>query len=95
MFSLDLTITFLHTEDPTSLFVPLEEVPLVFDQYLFSLNPKGVDVVDVNDNHVLEIYNKKEVDKVLCYNKHSKCVASIKKDQLNVFVLSSIHYNDK
>ena len=71
----------------------------MFDEYLLSLNPNGVEVIDVSDNHVLDIANKQLVDRVLCYNKHSKQVVSIKHDdqsgQSNVLVLSHIRFNDK
>jgi hypothetical protein len=76
------------------LMVPLEEYPIIFDEFLFSLNPKGVQVVDVANSLILDIANKPVVEKVLCYDKQTKQVVSIKKDQPNVLVLSSIHYYD-
>jgi hypothetical protein len=74
--------------------VPLEEYPIIFDEFLFSLNPKGVQVVDVANSLILDIAKKPVVEKVLCYDKQTKQVVSIKKDQPNVLVLSSIHYYD-
>lgn len=74
--------------------VPLAEVPIVFDEFLFSLNHKGVEVVDVAKNRILDIANKPVVDKVICYDKRTKQVVSIKKDQPSVFVLSCIQYYD-
>jgi hypothetical protein len=79
----------------TQLNVPLEESPLVFDEYLISLNTKGIELVDVRDGHVLFIRNQRQVEQVLCYNKHSKQVVSIKKNASKVLVLSSIYYYDK
>jgi hypothetical protein len=80
---------------PKLVTVPLEESPLVFDEYLISLNPKGIELVDVRDGHVLFIRNQRQVEQVLCYNKHSKQVVSIKKNASKVLVLSSIYYYDK
>eukprot|EP00029_Vermamoeba_vermiformis_P012596 TRINITY_DN745_c0_g1_i1.p1 TRINITY_DN745_c0_g1~~TRINITY_DN745_c0_g1_i1.p1 ORF type:complete len:516 (+),score=79.86 TRINITY_DN745_c0_g1_i1:76-1623(+) len=77
------------------LYVPLDEHPFVFDSYLISLNPKGIELVDVSDSHVLSIHNQREVSYVLCYNTHTKQVVSIKKDDGNVLVLSRVQYYDK
>eukprot|EP00029_Vermamoeba_vermiformis_P012597 TRINITY_DN745_c0_g1_i2.p1 TRINITY_DN745_c0_g1~~TRINITY_DN745_c0_g1_i2.p1 ORF type:complete len:516 (+),score=75.93 TRINITY_DN745_c0_g1_i2:76-1623(+) len=82
-------------ENKEPLWVPLGDSPLVFDEYLISLNPKGIELVDVSDSHVLSIHNQREVSYVLCYNTHTKQVVSIKKDDGNVLVLSRVQYYDK
>ncbi len=91
---MDLTILIHPIEKKYQLLVPLEEHPLVFDEFLLSLNPKGIEVVDVTDNSKLDIAGVQQVDRVLCYNKHTKQVVSIKKDQPNVLVLSHIQFNN-
>ena len=73
----------------TELYVPgVENVPIVLDGYLYSLNPKGIDVIDVKESNVLEIENSIAVASVLCYNKHTKMFLS-KKNNSNL-VLSRI-----
>lgn len=59
---------------------------------MLNLNPNGVDVVDVNDSHVLFIRNQRAFSQILCYNQHSQQVVAIKNNDAKVLVLSHIHY---
>lgn len=68
----------------------MENVPLEFDgEYLYSLNAKGIEVMDIQDSKVVEIENTMKTAKsVFCYNKYTKLFMSKKEDA--TIVLSKI-----
>ena len=71
----------------------VKDYPLVYDQYLYSLDPNGIEVIDINDSTFIDIENNISVNSVLCYNKHTKQFISIKKDDTSTIVLSKIVKN--
>lgn len=76
----------------TSLAVPLEDRPLVFDDFLFSLNPAGIDVVDIADSTSLDIEHAVAYNQVLYYNKSTKQFVSLKQGDNLTLVLSKINF---
>ena len=71
----------------------VKDYPLVYDQYLYSLDPNGIEVIDINDSTFIDIENNISVNSVLCYNKHTKQFISIKKDDPMTVVISKIVKN--
>jgi hypothetical protein len=70
--------------------VSLEDFPLEFDEYLFSLNPAGIDVVDTADNTVLDIEHAVAFNQVLCYDKGTKQFVSLKQGGSLTLILSTL-----
>ena len=73
--------------------ISAEDYPLVYDHYLFILNPNGIEVIDINDSTYIDIANNRSVNSVMGYNKHTKQFISIKKDDTSTIVLSKIVKN--